>query len=71
MAYGQEHKVREVNGVKVVGEGVGFERIRRITGYLVGDLNRFTMPKDRKYRIESHIQAAADSSCGCQKRETV
>ena len=26
---------------KMVGEGVGFERIRRITGYLVGTVERF------------------------------
>ena len=26
---------------KVVGEGVKFDRIRRITGYLVGTLDRF------------------------------
>ena len=26
---------------KVVGEGVKFERIRRITGYLVGTVERF------------------------------
>ena len=26
---------------KLVGEGVGFERIRRITGYLVGTVDRF------------------------------
>ena len=33
-----------VNGQ--VGEGVGFERIRRITGYLVGDANsRFNKGK--------------------------
>ena len=24
-----------------IGEGVGFERIRRITGYLVGTVERF------------------------------
>ena len=28
------------------GAGVGFERVRRITGYLVGDLSRFN---DGKY----------------------
>lgn len=28
-----------------VGEGVKFERIRRITGYLVGDLNRWNNAK--------------------------
>jgi len=27
------------------GKGVGFERIRRITGYLVGDLKRFNNGK--------------------------
>ena len=31
---------------KMVGEGVKFERIRRITGYLVGTLDRFN---DAKY----------------------
>lgn len=30
---------------KVVGEGVGFERIRRITGYLAGDVKRFNNGK--------------------------
>jgi len=31
--------------VKTVGEGVGFERIRRITGYLVGSTERFNNAK--------------------------
>lgn len=35
---------------KVVGEGVRFERIRRITGYLVGTLDRFNNAK----RAEEH-----------------
>lgn len=41
-----------MNNVKVtvdkngyVGEGVGFERIRRITGYLVGTIDRFNNAK--------------------------
>lgn len=29
----------------LIGEGVGFERIRRITGYLVGTLDRFNNAK--------------------------
>lgn len=33
-----------------VGEGVGFERIRRITGYLVGTVERFNNGK----RAEEH-----------------
>ena len=35
---------------KLVGEGVGFERIRRITGYLVGTVDRFNNGK----RAEEH-----------------
>ena len=31
---------------QLIGEGVGFERIRRITGYLVGTLDHFN---DAKY----------------------
>lgn len=36
--------------VRMVGEGVRFERIRRITGYLVGTLDRFNNAK----REEEH-----------------
>lgn len=35
---------------KVVGEGVGFERIRRITGYLAGDVKRFNNGKRAEER---------------------
>ena len=35
----------DVKEIKTVGEGVGFERIRRITGYLVGTLDRFNNAK--------------------------
>ena len=35
--------VKNINGQ--VGEGVEFERIRRITGYLVGTLDRFNNGK--------------------------
>lgn len=38
-------KMEEVREVKTVGEGVGFERIRRITGYLVGTVDRFNNGK--------------------------
>lgn len=34
----------------LVGENVGFERIRRITGYLVGTVDRFNNAK----RAEEH-----------------
>ena len=35
---------------EMIGEGVGFERIRRITGYLVGTVERFNNAK----RTEEH-----------------
>ena len=36
---------KETKKVKKVSEGVSFERIRRITGYLVGTLDRFNNAK--------------------------
>ena len=35
---------------KYVGEGVGFERIRRVTGYLAGDIKRFNKGKRAEER---------------------
>lgn len=35
---------------KIVGEGVKFERIRRITGYLVGTTDRFNNAKQKEER---------------------
>lgn len=43
----QELKAREET---LVGEGVRFERIRRITGYLVGTLDRFNNAKRKEER---------------------
>lgn len=39
---------------KVVGEGVKFERIRRVTGYLTGDLSHFNDGKraEEKARVK-------------------
>ena len=33
---------------KIVGEGEKFERIRRVTGYLAGDVSRFNNAKHTK-----------------------
>lgn len=41
-------KCKNINGM--VGEGVKFERIRRITGYLVGTLDRFNDAKSAEVR---------------------
>lgn len=43
-------KNTEVKDMKTVGEGVGFERIRRITGYLVGTVDRFNNGKKAEER---------------------
>ncbi len=44
----------EVKREKMVGEGVGFESIRRITGYLVGTVERFNNAKkaEEKDRVK-------------------
>ncbi len=41
-------RLRPKNGT--VGEGIKFQRIRRVTGYLVGTLDRFNNAK----RAEEH-----------------
>lgn len=43
-------KTEEIKEEKLVGEGVGFERIRRITGYLVGTIDRFNNGKKAEER---------------------
>ena len=35
---------------KIIGEGQGFERIRRVTGYLAGDFSRFNNGKRAEER---------------------
>ncbi len=51
------------NGFRIesgrVGEGVKFERIRRITGYLVGTVDRFNNAKRAEVRDRvKHTRAA-------------
>ena len=45
---------------KTVGEGVQFERIRRITGYLVGTVDRFNDAKraEEGDRVKHNLTAA-------------
>lgn len=46
-----EHLIEKNN---MVGDGVGFERIRRITGYLVGTMDRWNNAKaaEEKDRVK-------------------
>lgn len=50
--------MREEREEKKVGEGVGFERIRRITGYLVGTVDKFNNGKkaEEKDRVKHSIK---------------
>ena len=43
-------KKDEIKETRTIGEGVGFERIRRITGYLVGTIDRFNNGKRAEER---------------------
>ena len=46
-------------GRQLVGEGVKFERIRRITGYLVGTVDRFNDAKRAEVRDRvKHVRIA-------------
>lgn len=44
---------------KLVGNGVGFERIRRITGYLVGTIERWNNAKraEERDRVKHGMEA--------------
>ena len=55
---------KNVKKVKTVGEGVGFERIRRITGYLVGTTERFNNAKrcEEKDRVKHSLKDLNDYS---------
>ena len=52
--------------IKTIGEGVGFERIRRITGYLVGTTDRFNNGKkaEEKDRVKHGTEGIISCSCG-------
>ena len=54
---------------KLVGEGVGFERIRRVTGYLSGDVKRFNNGKraEEKDRIKHTGVKELMSNQACTK----
>ncbi len=51
-----------------VGQGVKLERIRRITGYLVGTIDRFNNAKRKE---EADRLKHGGVSCGCADREAV
>lgn len=45
---------------KIIGKGVPFQRIRRITGYLVGTLDRFNNAKAAEERDRvKHVSMTA------------
>ncbi len=52
----------EEKEVRTVGEGVGFERIRRITGYLVGTIYRFNNGKraEERDRVKHGLEGIVD-----------
>jgi hypothetical protein len=54
---------KEVTSVspKIIGQGQGFERTRRITGYLVGTLDRFNDAKRAEER--DRVKHGADAAC--------
>lgn len=59
------HVTYNENGEAMVGEGVGFE-LRRITGYLVGTLDRFNNAK----RAEEHDRVKHDTCRAASDRKS-
>ena len=65
----------EADSEKIIGQGVKFERIRRITGYLVGTLDRFNNAKrqeehDRvKHGVGYDYGKSRDCGCDTCRRE--
>lgn len=55
-------KMKEEKEEKLVGEGVGFDRIRRITGYLVGTVDRFNNGKraEERDRVKHSTEGLLD-----------
>ena len=53
------------NKERKTGEGIGFERIRRITGYLVGTVERFNNAK----RAEEHDRVKHSSQSPLANKE--
>ena len=53
-----EKNIVKAESKKVVGEGIGFERIRRITGYLVGTVDRFNDGKkaEERERVKHYFE---------------
>lgn len=51
---------------KLVGEGVGFERIRRVTGYLSGDVKRFNNSKRAEEKERVKHTGIKDIKCSCK-----
>lgn len=59
-------KITKINRDEIlIGEGVGFERIRRITGYLVGTLDRFNNAK--KAEVEDRVKHGLTSCPAAQQ----
>ena len=55
-------KMKEEKQEKLVGEGVGFDRLRRITGYLVGTVERFNNGKraEERDRVKHSTEGLLD-----------
>ena len=53
---------------KLVGEGVAFERIRRVTGYLSGDVSRFNNGKRAEEKDRVKHTGIKDIKCKVEKK---
>lgn len=50
---------------EIIGEGVSFSRIRRITGYLVGDMDRWNNAK--RAEEADRVKHFSSKDCVCRQ----
>ena len=63
-----ESKIKNVDGL--VGEGAKFERIRRITGYLIGTIDRFNDAKASEVRDRVNTGCPVHADQSATRKET-
>ena len=64
----KKERKAKIMKVKTVGEGTKFERIRRVTGYLSGDVSRFNNGKraEEKDRVKhTGVKEIMNEAKGC------
>ncbi len=58
--------MKTISSNEIIGTGVSFTRIRRITGYLVGDLDRWNNAKKSELKDRVTHNKKSEERCKCR-----